>query len=244
MNRLLVSKSDIGQVRKYNEDHCWCGKNEKGHYMLIVCDGLGSYKGSKFASKIVTQNFVKSFLKEEYKKVKIKKWFLDIVESSKSDFLFEISKNSDFEKMSTTIVISLIIDEVAYTFWMGDSRAYIISKNGSELLTRDHNLKNYLEDSNASQIIFKKYEDNLSSITNFIDAKYKKESFGYKKTNINSNDILFLSSDGLYNFFNIDLLYKYFESKNIEKSLDNIIKHTLENGSDDNISFSAYANFK
>lgn len=244
MNRLLVSKSDIGQVRQHNEDHCWCGKNEKNNYMLIVCDGLGSYKGSKIASEIVTRNFVNSFLKSEYKKIQIKKWFLDVVEKSKIEFIQEIAKNEDYSKMSTTIVLSLIIDETAYTFWMGDSRAYIVKTNGSELITRDHNLRNYLEDSNASKIIFKKYEDNLDSITNFIDATIKKETFGFEKVDIQSNDILFLSSDGLYNFVNMNLLYKYFREENIEEGLDNIIKKALKNGSDDNISFSAYANFK
>ncbi|MGL5591444.1 MAG: protein phosphatase 2C domain-containing protein [Mycoplasmoidaceae bacterium] len=244
MNRLLVSKSDIGQVRKYNEDHCWCGKNEKNNYMLIVCDGLGSYKGSKMASEIVTRNFVNSFLKVEYKKIQIKKWFLDVVEKSKTEFIQKIAENEDYAKMSTTIVLSLIIDEIAYTFWMGDSRAYIVKTNGSELLTRDHNLKNYLEESGASEIIFKKYEDNLTSITNFIDATIKKEKFGYRKVHIENNDILLLSSDGLYNFVNMDLLYKYFKEEKIEEGLDNIINQALKNGSDDNISFSAYANFK
>ncbi|MGL4617393.1 MAG: protein phosphatase 2C domain-containing protein [Mycoplasmoidaceae bacterium] len=244
MNRLLVSKSDIGQVRKHNEDHCWCGKNEKNNYMLIVCDGLGSYKGSKIASEIVTKNFVNSFLKMEYKKIQIKKWFLDVIEKSKNEFIQQISENEDYARMSTTIVLSLIIDEMAYTFWMGDSRAYIVKTNGSELITRDHNLRNYLEDSGASEIIFKKYEENLNSITNFIDATIKKEKFGYKKVHIENNDILLLSSDGLYNFVNMDLLYKYFKEEKIEEGLDNIINQALKNGSDDNISFSAYANFK
>ncbi|MGL4647663.1 MAG: PP2C family protein-serine/threonine phosphatase [Mycoplasmoidaceae bacterium] len=244
MNRLLVSKSDIGQVRKYNEDHCWCGKNDKGNYLLIVCDGLGSYKGSKLASEIVTKNFVKSFLNYEYFKQKPKKWFMDIINQSKNDFLAEIAKNEDFTRMSTTIVLALVIDEIAYIFWMGDSRAYMISRNGSELLTRDHNLKNHLEDENASPIIFKKYEENLTSITNFVDALYKKETFGYKKVKVEKNDILFLASDGLYNYSNIDLLYRYFQEEDIKQSLDEIIKDALANGSDDNISFSAYANFK
>ena len=46
------------------------------------------------------------------------------------------------------------------------------------------------------------------------------------------------------NFVNRDLLYKYFKEENIEEGLENIIKKALKNGSDDNISFSPYANFK
>ena len=100
--------------------------------------------------------------------------------------------------MSTTIVLTLAIGETAYTTRMAYSIAYSVKQSGSDLPTRHRHFTHYLEDSNASKIIFKKCEDPLDSISNFIDATIKKETFGFEKVDIQSNDILFLSSDGLY----------------------------------------------
>ena len=42
----------------------------------------------------------------------------------------------------------------------------------------------------------------------------------------------------------MSLLYQYSKAERIEEGLANILNKALKNGSDDNISFSAYANFK
>ena len=66
MKKLFFCKSDIGAIRRKNEDYAYSGTNSLLDNLVIVCDGLGSYPGSDKASEIVSKVFIKSFLKHDY----------------------------------------------------------------------------------------------------------------------------------------------------------------------------------
>lgn len=238
-------KSDIGVVRKSNEDYCWGGKNELGHVMLIVCDGLGSYKGSQKASKIAVEQFQKSFEEMNYKENELNKWFERNVQDIKYAFEKEISKNPLYKNMSTTIVLSLIIDNIVYTYWIGDSRTYILSKRNVDQITIDHNLINYLKKIHASEATYTKYKKDLLSLTNFVDASAKNNEYGCLKSKLGKKEVVILCSDGLYNFIDMEKLYKLLSDEaNADQNGSEIIKTAIENGSDDNITFTSWYNGK
>ncbi len=235
---LIISKSDIGVVRKKNEDYCWGGTNNNNDILLVVCDGLGSYEGSHEASKIAVEVFKNSFLNNEYLSKNIKQWFKDNISKIKNDFNNLIKQQPKYKNMSTTIVLTLIIKKVAYTFWIGDSRAYILKKDNVYQITKDHNLFNYLKNHNTKEELYIKYKNDLFSITNFIDKEQKEIEFDFIEHKLKSKDIILLTSDGLHNFIDLENLYQLLkDEQNIEDNKNLIIKMAIENNSDDNISF-------
>lgn len=238
----LIHETDIGVVRQSNEDHCWSGKNDKGHVLLIVCDGLGSYKGSKIASKIVVDTFIDSFLDYEYKD-SLQKWFASNVEKSRKLFAVQVRRDPIKMQMSTTIVLALVKKSSAHVFWMGDSRGYLLTQDGGEMITHDHNLKNKLIAENASPVTMHRFKEHLLGITSYIGIAAGLQ-VGYQKIKVPKDSILILTSDGLHNFLDMNQIYWEFKkSTNIIKSSKEIIKTTIKNKSDDNISFSAMLNF-
>lgn len=242
---LLITKSDVGKVRERNEDYCWSGKNDRGDILLVVCDGLGSYEGSFEASRITVESFKQEFLEITYDEKSLSNWFLNVIRIVKTKFRDEIEKHPKYKNMSTTIVLSLIIENNVHTFWIGDSRAYQISKKRIDQLTDDHNLLNYLKKVKASKRSFLEYKSDLFSVTHFIDAKIAPQEYDYIKTKLKKNDILMLCSDGLHNFVDIEDLYPELSNvKNADQAGSNVIQMAINNDSDDNITFTSFYNGK
>ncbi|MGL5630489.1 MAG: protein phosphatase 2C domain-containing protein [Mycoplasmoidaceae bacterium] len=243
---ILLHETDIGSVRKDNEDKCWSGSNKFDDKFLIVCDGLGSYKGSKNAARIVVENFVSAFKEGSYQESKyIEEWFNSVIEYSRKLFALEIRLNPTYMQMATTIVATLIIKNEIHLFWMGDSRAYSINVNDFTQITKDHNLLSKLIDENYSPYFIKKFKSNLYAITSYVGISSLNLEKGYKKLSLKENEIIFLSSDGFHNFMDINKLYEKFNNTlNINLVGRELINETLSNGSDDNISFSALINIK
>lgn len=238
--RIINDYSDVGFVRSTNEDFAWSGTNDILDHLLIVSDGVGSYAGSDLAAKVVSRAFIKSFDKKEYLKLDLHKWFnKNILEAKK--FLHEHIKSNPFHRnMSTTLVLALVVSGKIHIFWVGDSRAYLLNPNQSLLLTKDHNLLNYLLSINATEEEIKRYANSLSSITNSIDADiHKKQTYDYIELESKKNTFIFLASDGFYNFYKMEDLYNVIVETMYEKKLcKQLVDYAISNGSPDNISFS------
>ena len=53
------SITDVGLVRKENQDACAvCQHEESGHTLCVVCDGMGGAAGGKLASRIAVDTFM------------------------------------------------------------------------------------------------------------------------------------------------------------------------------------------
>lgn len=239
----LIHATDIGQVRETNEDYSWTGTNKHGDTLLIVCDGLGSYIGSKIASEKVVKTYIKSFLEGNYQS-SIENWFNDNLEDARKQFAIQVRLNPSQMQMSTTIVLALVVNKIAHVFWMGDSRGYLLKDNLVKEITTDHNLKNKLLKENASPLALERFTEYLLGITSYIGLTTNLP-IGYETIDISEDSILILTSDGLHNFIDMNKIFWEFKyTKNLEESTKEIIKNAMRNGSDDNLSFAAMLNLK
>ncbi|MDE5767577.1 MAG: serine/threonine-protein phosphatase [Malacoplasma sp.] len=240
LRRVLYSKSDIG-LRQKNEDYAYCGTNKILDNLLIVCDGVGSCKGSEKAAEIVSKTFIKSFLEQEYLYSSTEKWFENNIKKAKLAMRDYILRFADHHKMCTTLVLALTIQDVIHIFWIGDSRAYLISKRDLNQLTNDHNLLNYLINNGASRDEIDREGPNLYSLTNCITMSLNDEQkYDHVSIPIKKNTFIFLASDGFYNFYqDIGSLYDVLSHEgNMENVSEDLVNYALSNQSNDNISFS------
>lgn len=117
MSRWIIhSLSDIGYVRKKNEDYVYSGYNGLLDVLLVVCDGIGSYLGSEFASAIVTKTFQQSFLTCEYLLLPKKTWFNQVIQKAKYYMQEHISHFPIHKQMCTTLVLVLIQKNQGHLF--------------------------------------------------------------------------------------------------------------------------------
>lgn len=135
--------SDIGLVRKANQDSYLIATNEKGDVFAFVCDGIGGGKSGDIASETMTRYFGELFAKQKgfSSKEEVEQWLAKNLEKA-NDYLFTQSTTDKvLEGMGTTLVGALFSSQGNYVVNVGDSRAYVIEKNMKmKQITVDHNL--------------------------------------------------------------------------------------------------------
>lgn len=135
--------TDLGNVRKQNQDFYDIVTLNPNQLLLVVCDGMGGAKSGNVASRLATEVFVgevRRTAREDMNAGQIGQMLRDAV-SLANQAVFEQSKvSSDFTGMGTTLVAAVLLSDRAVIANVGDSRAYIFDKDGIRFMTVDHSL--------------------------------------------------------------------------------------------------------
>lgn len=233
-------------IRSINEDASFIGFNKSGQCLAIVCDGIGSQDDSQIASLITVQTFSNSFNKHRHI-FNPHFWFEKCLHSAYTEVSNRSIKYLNNKRIGTTLLVCLISDKHLNIFNLGDTRLYHYSFNNTSWnqITTDHNLCNYLLDmykkDNTIQIndLLLKYKSQLLSLTKCIESNSNvHHDFGSYTLSIESGDVLFLASDGVYNYIKLDdvsEIIRNLSNKSFEHISDNLIKKALANNSNDNL---------
>ncbi|OYT16672.1 MAG: hypothetical protein B7C24_06665 [Bacteroidetes bacterium 4572_77] len=217
MNVRLSALTDVGVIRDHNEDdflvvqsvapyQAWNYdlsefENPENGLLLLVADGMGGTNAGEIASAIMVKTMeeeltqLSSIPQTAKKREKI---LLDAIHKTKKQIVDQAKNNPQYQGMGTTAVIAWVLGNQCHLAWIGDSRAYRLSKNKAlEIISRDHSLvwdlmrKGMLTEEEAethpdSNIITQSLSDST--------AKIKPES---KTIDLLEGDKLLLCSDGL-----------------------------------------------
>ncbi|MEE0248663.1 MULTISPECIES: Stp1/IreP family PP2C-type Ser/Thr phosphatase [Peptacetobacter] len=236
--------SDVGLVRKNNEDYCKCEivevENEEIG-LFAIADGMGGYKKGEVASKMAAENII-LFLKEnllQTSKIKIE-YIDDILKQAYNNvnsLIFEKAEEDEsFSGMGTTLTTAILYKNYLYVANVGDSRGYVYSEeNGLRRITRDHSYVEELVESNEITEEEALTHPNRSIITRAIgpDPFVIVDIF---KQNIEKSDIILLATDGLTGCIidsKIEEIIK--ENEDFEDMSDELID-TANNAGNDNVS--------
>lgn len=134
--------TDRGNVRNHNEDAGGIFLNVNNQPLLIVADGMGGHKAGDVASDMTI-----SMIKELWEDVDyfstpemIEEWLQKVL-AEVNTVIYEKANNNDaFIGMGTTVVIAVCIDDFISVAHIGDSRCYILNRNGFNQITEDHSL--------------------------------------------------------------------------------------------------------
>lgn len=139
--------SDVGQVRKANEDNCGYARIGLGE-LFVVCDGMGGHVGGATASRISVDAII-GRLGGENPGANVPEALSTALRYANTQVLGTASENPSLRGMGTTACIVLIQDSVAWIAHVGDSRIYLFDANDHRLhrITRDHSLVQQLVDS-------------------------------------------------------------------------------------------------
>lgn len=212
-------KSRIGK-RDVNQDALVCSFNMNDEFCAVVCDGVGSVKGSQYASNIVANTFADEFEKL-HKLTKPTEWFRKTLDLA----LTRVKNCSIIRKLpgiSTTLALLIICNKHYYCFNIGDTRVYKISKDNVKQISYDHIYKNYLKDKDV-----KVDERKLFALTNFIDGDNPKSAvFALNDGIIDSKCMFVLCTDGVYKVLKNQDIYNATWAK---KGLPLVLRSSLLN---------------
>lgn len=125
--------------RSTNEDSIGVCTNDTNR-CFVLCDGLGGHGMGEVASSLVVDVF-----KDQFNKTDEVVNFLGQAFSASQDILMaeQMARNTKM-KMKTTAVAVATDERNAYIGHIGDSRAYVFSKNRVKVRTLDHSIPQML----------------------------------------------------------------------------------------------------
>lgn len=139
----VFSKSDIGLVRKSNEDACRCGIFSHSAAWAVVCDGMGGVKGGNVASSIAVEKISETLLSGYHEGMdnEAVRGLIAKAVSNANEAVHQIAgSNSNLTGMGTTVVAAIVSGSVIHVAHAGDSRAYLLSDSEIHQLTTDHSM--------------------------------------------------------------------------------------------------------
>jgi PPM family protein phosphatase len=200
----LAGISDRGLRHHQNEDAVACVKIDgKNAYVLVVCDGVSSSQtpglASKFAAEIACKNISKAVEKDAIKLEDAIK--IAIGEAQLSVCNIPYINGVDVDPPSTTIVAAVVVDNKAIVGWLGDSRAYWISPQGSKQLTKDDSWLNDIVSSGKMTELEAIKFPQAHAITRWLGADIGENwQPAIANFDIPGSGYLLLCSDGLWNY--------------------------------------------
>jgi PPM family protein phosphatase len=144
--------TDVGMVRNNNQDamltfyYASQSIDERPDFgLFVVADGMGGHHDGEKASAIVTRKVAHHVLTNIFipmmsntdnniDRPPLTESLIEAIQTANRDVLTEVPDGG------TTVTAVAIVGDLAYFAHVGDSRAYLISQEGIEQITRDHSL--------------------------------------------------------------------------------------------------------
>ena len=234
---ILYGKSDIGLVRDSNQDSFYGIAISNDVILGVVCDGMGGANGGDIASKIAVETVVKK-IKDEYNpnmtSSDIKDLLINTIYVANNNIFDTALINVELSGMGTTIVLTLVIDNEVHIAYVGDSRAYVVNKDGIRQVTTDHSIiQEMIQNGEITQEQAKTHP-NKNIITRALGVSIDVEA-DYIKEPFSKDDFLLICTDGLSNYLSAETMYKEFLDNNVEALPDVLISSAKKCGGNDNI---------
>lgn len=236
-NLKIYSKSDRGLVRESNQD---CHKSmilSSDTVWSVVCDGMGGKKGGDIASCLAVEKvseFIEGYYAQDMGNEEIKKLLEDAVLNANDAIYEESLKMPEYSGMGTTVVLAFINKNDLHIVYAGDSRAYLVNGLEVKQITTDHSIVQ--EMINTGEITEEQAashpQKNIITRALGVDRNTK---IDYIKTEFLKNDCLLLCTDGFSNYFDADMIRKFFSEFEIDKLADEFISKVKDLGGKDNI---------
>jgi PPM family protein phosphatase len=199
----LAAVCDRGLRHHHNEDFTACAEVDGNTYVMVVCDGVSSSESPELASKAAAGEvcrFLQDGGKGELTRSALAELSAGIASASAKVSAIPYAITKSGEAPSTTVVAAFVVDRVATIGWLGDSRAYWISRKGSRLLTKDDSWFNEVVLSGEMTEAEARISANAHAITRWLGADAIDFEPSIIEFLIPDSGYLLLCSDGLWNY--------------------------------------------
>ena len=233
------SMTDVGLVRKENQDACAvCQHEESGHTLCVVCDGMGGAAGGKLASRIAVDTFMtemQKVLRRDMTPEQLREASSYAVVLANRAIRDAAAASVDCRGMGTTLVSAVSYDGGAVLSNVGDSRAYHITADGIQRVTKDHSLVESMVDRGDITAEEARHHPNRNLITRALGPDMSALSDEYICP-LKPGDFLLLCSDGLVDTVtDQEMLFEVIHGDDLNTCLDRLLAISKSHGASDNV---------
>lgn len=199
--------TDVGRVRQINQDYQFASTESVGPLsnLFIVADGMGGHKAGDYASRYLVEHLV-SYIKECDDGSAVSAINNGIAKINRE--LYEQSlTNTELAGMGTTIVAATIEDSTLYVANVGDSRLYLIEREGISQITRDHSFVEEMVSMGQMDRGSSEYKEKKNIITRAVGIG-RKVDVDFFEVPLKPGDYILLCSDGLTNMVDNSAIFR------------------------------------
>lgn len=228
------SITDIGSVRKVNQDYVFCYDNPVGQLsnLFLVADGMGGHQAGDYASRLCVETVANAVKNSRLRSP------ISILEAAIQEGNMAVFRDAEKEEtlygMGTTMVAATVIGREVYIANIGDSRAYLI-RDGIHQITEDHSLVEEMIRSGDLERKDAKSHPNKNVITRAIGTSAIVQA-DFFELEVKEEDVLLLCTDGLTNMLDDEEILSIIKEKtNLEAVGNELVRAANANGGKDNI---------
>lgn len=144
-NPRLGLMTDVGKKRKIDEDAILVMESVSGFeskmsqkFLLVLADGMGGHEKGEIASKISVTTIAEKFCSSMLSPVDYAINLENSICEANARILQYATEHEGAEGMGTTTVCAIVDNNDVHLAHVGDSRAYVISKEEIRQVTKDH----------------------------------------------------------------------------------------------------------
>ena len=193
--------TDMGCVRKQNQDAYEIHQLDKNTLLAVVCDGMGGAKSGNIASSLAVDVFTQEIVRSwtpSMDRERIDQMLTSAAKLANFTVYDQAQQFEEFDGMGTTLVAVLIHARSVTTLNVGDSRAYVMDADGITQITRDHSLVQMMVDRGDLSAEQAKSYPGKNFITRAIGTEQTVSCDIYHRE-VSRGDYILLCSDGLSN---------------------------------------------
>lgn len=223
--------SDIGRVRKTNQDSGYAGYN-----FFFVADGMGGHAGGDIASALIAQGVARA--DKDYEDT-------DQAASSVTEALLEanqklastVAEHPELKGMGTTFSGVVFTGDLVTVTHIGDSRVYMVSEGKVSQVTKDHTFVQRLVDTGritAEEALTHPRRSVLMRVLGDVEIAPEIDTETFKAA---PGDRWMLCSDGLCGVVPDEIINGILLNKSVdaEEATALLIYEAIEHGAPDNI---------
>ena len=183
-------KTDVGRIRKQNEDAAWFDEKRA---VYAVADGMGGHQAGEVASAMAIDAVREMAAKHRQPSIGALK---DMVHSAHEAIAAHARAHEECAGMGTTLSVLWRGGSYVYIAHVGDSRIYRFRENTLECITQDHSLVEELVRAGIITREEARTHPRRNIITRSLGTEGDNEP-DLLVTDVRKGDIFLLCSDGL-----------------------------------------------
>ncbi|TGJ76551.1 Stp1/IreP family PP2C-type Ser/Thr phosphatase [Caproiciproducens galactitolivorans] len=233
----IYSKSDIGLIRQTNQDACKSGIFPDGAAWAVVCDGMGGVNGGNIASSIAV-DCISDQMQSSYTPGMSDNAIKDLITTAIYNANLTIHEkakgDAELNGMGTTVVAAILSNGLAHIAHAGDSRAYLLGKDGIKQLTVDHSMVQEMVNNGDLTEQQAKIHPQKNIITRALGVE-PSILIDYCEKEFLAGDLLLICTDGLTNYVDAEQIYQLSGTMNAESLTEKLVMLAKDCGGGDNI---------
>lgn len=230
----VTGKTNIGYVRRENQDAFVTGQTSSANAFAVVCDGMGGANGGSIASELAVRRISERLAATDLDAVatdSLNYVFESAIAAANIDIFDTAKASPELSGMGTTLVAAVATEQTLLVVHVGDSRAYLLTDEGLRQITKDHSVVQQLVEEGKLTETEAKHHPRKHFITRALGVE---ETVPHDSAELSwgPGDIVLLCTDGLTNMVEDEEIARLMKENDPAEKL---VEAALAAGGTDNI---------